>query len=114
MKLPKICLQSANGGYQYPDSSDCCPLSNNISSVQSFTSFDCIIIFFFNEIYVVLLPFCIPRCVVWTGDDKVFFFNPTIQLSVWDKPIDLKNRVDINRIIEDPPHKRKFESPSSN
>lgn len=54
-----------------------------------------------------------PWCVVWTGDDKVFFFNPTIQLSVWDKPIDLKNRVDINRIIEDPPHKRKFESPST-
>ncbi|XP_073402481.1 transcription elongation regulator 1-like protein [Dendrobates tinctorius] len=54
-----------------------------------------------------------PWCVVWTGDDKVFFFNPTIQLSVWDKPIDLKNRVDINRIIEDPPHKRKLESPST-
>ncbi|KAM3912849.1 transcription elongation regulator 1-like protein [Leptodactylus fuscus] len=52
-----------------------------------------------------------PWCVVWTGDDKVFFFNPTIQLSVWDKPMDLKNRVDINRIIEDPPHKRKLESP---
>ncbi|XP_075699276.1 transcription elongation regulator 1-like protein [Rhinoderma darwinii] len=54
-----------------------------------------------------------PWCVVWTGDDKVFFFNPTIQLSVWDKPIDLKNRVDINRIIEDPPHKRKLESPAT-
>ncbi|XP_075468322.1 transcription elongation regulator 1-like protein isoform X1 [Ascaphus truei] len=51
-----------------------------------------------------------PWCVVWTGDDRVFFFNPTIQLSVWDKPVDLKNRVDINRIIEDPPHKRKLES----
>ncbi|CAH2322878.1 transcription elongation regulator 1 [Pelobates cultripes] len=51
-----------------------------------------------------------PWCIVWTGDDRVFFFNPTIQLSVWDKPIDLKNRVDINRIIEDPPHKRKLET----
>ncbi|XP_053547716.1 transcription elongation regulator 1-like protein [Bombina bombina] len=51
-----------------------------------------------------------PWCVVWTGDDRVFFFNPTIQLSVWDKPIDLKNRMDINKIIEDPPHKRKLES----
>ncbi|KAM4636188.1 transcription elongation regulator 1-like protein [Discoglossus pictus] len=51
-----------------------------------------------------------PWCVVWTGDDRVFFFNPTIQLSVWDKPIDLKNRMDINRIIEDPPHKRKLEN----
>ncbi|KAK6328091.1 hypothetical protein J4Q44_G00000690 [Coregonus suidteri] len=49
-----------------------------------------------------------PWCVVWTGDDRVFFFNPTIQLSVWDQPVDLKDRgEDLNRIIEDPPHKRK-------
>uniref|UniRef100_A0A8B9QP18 Transcription elongation regulator 1-like protein n=1 Tax=Apteryx owenii TaxID=8824 RepID=A0A8B9QP18_APTOW len=51
-----------------------------------------------------------PWCVVWTGDDRVFFFNPTMQLSVWEKPMDLKNRGDINRIIEDPPHKRKLET----
>uniref|UniRef100_A0AAQ6IW12 FF domain-containing protein n=1 Tax=Anabas testudineus TaxID=64144 RepID=A0AAQ6IW12_ANATE len=46
------------------------------------------------------------QCVVWTGDDRVFFFNPTIHLSVWEKPGDLIGR-DISRIIEDPPHKRK-------
>ncbi|MBN3298978.1 TCRGL protein, partial [Amia calva] len=51
-----------------------------------------------------------PWCVVWTGDDRVFFFNPTMQLSVWEKPVDLKGRGDLNRIIEDPPHKRKKES----
>ncbi|XP_037256945.1 transcription elongation regulator 1-like protein [Falco rusticolus] len=51
-----------------------------------------------------------PWCVVWTGDDRVFFFNPTMQLSVWEKPVDLKHRGDINRIIEDPPHKRKLEA----
>ncbi|XP_077206253.1 transcription elongation regulator 1-like protein [Paroedura picta] len=51
-----------------------------------------------------------PWCVVWTGDDRVFFFNPTMQLSVWEKPVDLKNRGDLNRIIEDPPHKRKLET----
>uniref|UniRef100_F6PIJ9 Transcription elongation regulator 1-like protein n=1 Tax=Equus caballus TaxID=9796 RepID=F6PIJ9_HORSE len=51
-----------------------------------------------------------PWCVVWTGDDRVFFFNPTMQLSVWEKPVDLKNRGDLNRIIEDPPHKRKLEA----
>ncbi|CAK7302676.1 Transcription elongation regulator 1-like protein [Vulpes lagopus] len=51
-------------------------------------------------------------CVVWTGDDRVFFFNPTMQLSVWEKPMDLKNRGDLNRIIEDPPHKRKLEAPT--
>nr|XP_013809470.1 PREDICTED: transcription elongation regulator 1-like protein [Apteryx mantelli mantelli] len=54
-----------------------------------------------------------PWCVVWTGDDRVFFFNPTMQLSVWEKPVDLKNRGDINRIIEDPPHKRKLETSAS-
>lgn len=54
------------------------------------------------------------RCVVWTGDDRVFFFNPTIQLSVWDQPVDLKHRgEDLNRIIENPPHKRKNDSLSS-
>lgn len=54
------------------------------------------------------------RCVVWTGDDRVFFFNPTMQLSVWEKPMDLRNRGDLNRIIEDPPHKRKLEAAASN
>ncbi|XP_053524589.1 transcription elongation regulator 1-like protein [Artibeus jamaicensis] len=48
-----------------------------------------------------------PWCVVWTGDDRVFFFNPTMQLSVWEKPVDLRHRGDLNRIIRDPPHKRK-------
>ncbi|KAI5945983.1 Transcription elongation regulator 1-like protein [Manis javanica] len=51
-----------------------------------------------------------PWCVVWTGDDRVFFFNPTMQLSVWEKPMDLKNRGDLNRILEDPPHKRKLQA----
>lgn len=50
------------------------------------------------------------RCVVWTGDDRVFFFNPTMQLSVWEKPGDLEHRGDLNRILEDPPHKRKLEA----
>ncbi|XP_054440910.1 transcription elongation regulator 1-like protein [Pteronotus mesoamericanus] len=51
-----------------------------------------------------------PWCVVWTGDDRVFFFNPTMQLSVWEKPRDLRHRGDLNRIIKDPPHKRKLEA----
>ncbi|XP_029954630.1 uncharacterized protein LOC115393665 [Salarias fasciatus] len=51
-----------------------------------------------------------PWCVVWTGDDRVFFFNPTIHLSVWEKPGELIGR-DISRIIEDPPHKRKKLTP---
>ncbi|XP_069755735.1 transcription elongation regulator 1-like protein [Narcine bancroftii] len=54
-----------------------------------------------------------PWCVVWTGDDRVFFFNPSIQLSVWDKPMELEGRGDINKIIQDPPHKRKIELATS-
>ncbi|NXE94799.1 TCRGL protein, partial [Menura novaehollandiae] len=51
-----------------------------------------------------------PWCVVWTGDDRVFFFNPTMQLSVWERPLDLRHRGDIKRLLEDPPHKRKLEA----
>ncbi|KAF7203592.1 transcription elongation regulator 1-like protein isoform X1 [Nothobranchius furzeri] len=47
-----------------------------------------------------------PWCVVWTGDDRVFFFNPTIHLSVWERPEELIN-YDISDIIKNPPHKRK-------
>uniref|UniRef100_A0A803W3V8 Transcription elongation regulator 1-like protein n=1 Tax=Ficedula albicollis TaxID=59894 RepID=A0A803W3V8_FICAL len=54
------------------------------------------------------------RCVVWTGDDRVFFFNPTMQLSVWERPLDLRHRGDIKRLLEDPPHKRKLEAAASN
>ncbi|NXA03258.1 TCRGL protein, partial [Sapayoa aenigma] len=50
-----------------------------------------------------------PWCVVWTGDDRVFFFNPSMQLSVWERPLDLRHRGDIKRLLEDPPHKRKLE-----
>ncbi|NWT92001.1 TCRGL protein, partial [Urocynchramus pylzowi] len=55
-----------------------------------------------------------PWCVVWTGDDRVFFFNPTMQLSVWERPLDLRHRGDIKRLLEDPPHKRKLEAAASN
>ncbi|XP_007894387.1 transcription elongation regulator 1-like protein [Callorhinchus milii] len=54
-----------------------------------------------------------PWCVVWTGDDRVFFFNPSIQLSVWEKPMELEGRGDISKIIQDPPHKRKMEMTTS-
>jgi len=45
---------------------------------------------------------------VWTGDGKVFFFNPTTSLSMWVRPEELKGRSDVDSIISDPPHKRKF------
>ncbi|KAM4678181.1 transcription elongation regulator 1 isoform 1-T1 [Discoglossus pictus] len=47
-----------------------------------------------------------PWCVVWTGDERVFFYNPTTRLSMWDRPEDLIGRADVDKIIQEPPHKR--------
>lgn len=44
-----------------------------------------------------------PWCVVWTGDGRVFFFNPSQRLSVWEKPEELKNRADVDRLLEKQP-----------
>ena len=30
------------------------------------------------------------RCIVWTTDQQVFFFNPTSRTSLWDRPEELK------------------------
>ncbi|XP_072301875.1 transcription elongation regulator 1 isoform X2 [Eucyclogobius newberryi] len=47
-----------------------------------------------------------PWCVVWTGDDRVFFYNPTTRLSMWDRPEELIGRVDVDKHIQEPPHKK--------
>uniref|UniRef100_W5MSA5 Transcription elongation regulator 1 n=1 Tax=Lepisosteus oculatus TaxID=7918 RepID=W5MSA5_LEPOC len=47
-----------------------------------------------------------PWCVVWTGDDRVFFYNPTTRLSMWDRPEELVGRADVDKIIQEPPHKK--------
>uniref|UniRef100_A0A4W4FZX6 Transcription elongation regulator 1 n=1 Tax=Electrophorus electricus TaxID=8005 RepID=A0A4W4FZX6_ELEEL len=47
-----------------------------------------------------------PWCVVWTGDDRVFFYNPTTRLSMWDRPDELVGRADVDKLIQEPPHKR--------
>lgn len=49
------------------------------------------------------------RCVVWTGDDRVFFYNPTTRLSMWDRPEELIGRADVDKNIQEPPHKRGLE-----
>ncbi|XP_056140413.1 transcription elongation regulator 1-like isoform X2 [Lampris incognitus] len=50
-----------------------------------------------------------PWCVVWTGDDRVFFYNPTTRLSMWDRPEELVGRADVDKNIQEPPHKRSLE-----
>ncbi|XP_052471348.1 transcription elongation regulator 1-like isoform X4 [Carassius gibelio] len=47
-----------------------------------------------------------PWCVVWTGDERVFFYNPTTRLSMWERPEELVGRVDVDKAIQEPPHKR--------
>ena len=43
------------------------------------------------------------RCVVWTGDGRVFFFNPSTRCSVWEKPEELRNRTDVDKLIANTP-----------
>ncbi|KAK9963415.1 hypothetical protein ABG768_006602 [Culter alburnus] len=47
-----------------------------------------------------------PWCVVWTGDERVFYYNPTTRLSMWERPEELVGRVDVDKAIQEPPHKR--------
>ncbi|XP_051955777.1 transcription elongation regulator 1-like [Xyrauchen texanus] len=47
-----------------------------------------------------------PWCVVWTGDERVFYYNPTTRLSMWDRPEELVGRADVDKYIQEPPHKR--------
>ncbi|XP_053683234.1 transcription elongation regulator 1 [Sabethes cyaneus] len=44
-----------------------------------------------------------PWCVVWTGDGRVFFYNPSSRTSVWERPEDLKERADVDKAISVPP-----------
>lgn len=40
---------------------------------------------------------------VWTGDGRVFFYNPSSRTSVWERPEDLQNRTDVDKMISNPP-----------
>ncbi|CCD73720.1 WW domain-containing protein [Caenorhabditis elegans] len=44
-----------------------------------------------------------PWCVVWTGDDKVFFYNPSTKCSVWERPPDTYGREDVDKLVQNPP-----------
>ncbi|KFD69869.1 hypothetical protein M514_06116, partial [Trichuris suis] len=46
-------------------------------------------------------------CVVWTGDRKVFFYNPTTRTSVWERPPELYGRPDVDLLVSKPPEPRK-------
>ena len=40
---------------------------------------------------------------MWTGDLRVFFYNPTLHQSTWEKPPDLKDRDDVDKMLQDRP-----------
>lgn len=40
---------------------------------------------------------------VWTGDGRVFFYNPSSRISVWERPEDLIGRADVEKMVSNPP-----------
>ena len=36
---------------------------------------------------------------VWTGDGRVFFYNPSQRMSLWEKPEELKGRADVDKMM---------------
>ena len=47
-----------------------------------------------------------PWCIVWTGDEKVFYFNPTTKVSVWDKPEDLVGNDKVDEMLKAGPENK--------
>lgn len=40
---------------------------------------------------------------MWTGDGRVFFYNPSTRTSVWERPEDLLGRPDVDKAINTTP-----------
>jgi transcription elongation regulator 1 len=40
---------------------------------------------------------------VWTGDGRVFFYNPSSRTSVWERPDELLKRTDVDKMVSTPP-----------
>lgn len=40
---------------------------------------------------------------VWTGDGRVFFYNPSSRTSVWERPEELLKRSDVDKMVANPP-----------
>ncbi|XP_064599903.1 transcription elongation regulator 1-like isoform X2 [Liolophura sinensis] len=41
-----------------------------------------------------------PWCVVWTGDGRCFYYNPSQRTSLWERPEELKNRTDVDKMVQ--------------
>ena len=51
-----------------------------------------------------------PWCVVWTGDNKAFFYNPSTKTSVWERPPDLIGRSDVTEMLKSPAQAEKMKA----
>lgn len=40
---------------------------------------------------------------MWTGDGRVFFYNPSSRISVWERPEDLVGRQDVDKLVSNIP-----------
>ncbi|XP_065576479.1 uncharacterized protein LOC136037672 isoform X3 [Artemia franciscana] len=49
-----------------------------------------------------------PWSVVWTGDGRVFFYNPLSRTSVWEKPPELLNKPEADKLVTNVPEAVKF------
>ena len=50
------------------------------------------------------------RCVVWTGDNRCFCYNPSTKTSVWERPPDLIGRADVTEMMKSPAAAEKFKA----
>lgn len=44
-----------------------------------------------------------PWCVVWTRDKRVFFYNPSEKVSLWERPPILIGRADVDKLVKECP-----------
>merc|ERR1712241_1214383 len=54
-----------------------------------------------------------PWCVVWTGDNRCFCYNPSTKTSVWERPPDLIGRADVTEMMKSPAAAEKFKADSA-
>ena len=40
---------------------------------------------------------------MWTGDGRVFFYNPSQRMSLWERPEELEGRADVDKMVQNPP-----------
>ena len=40
---------------------------------------------------------------MWTGDERVFFYNPSQNISVLDCPEDIEDRADVKKLVKTQP-----------